>query len=54
MFIALLTVDAAESTPPELDQPLFDLLGIIAGAILLLGTVVTVAILLGAVPAGAF
>ena len=54
MFIAMLTVDAAESTPPELDQPLFDLLGIIAGAILLFGTAVTIAILLGAIPAGAF
>jgi membrane associated rhomboid family serine protease len=54
MFIALLTVDAAETTPPELDQPLFDLLGLIAGAVILLGTVATVAILLGAVRAGAF
>ena len=54
MGIAALTVDAAESTPPELDQPLFDLLGIIAGAIILLGAVATVAILIGALPAGAF
>jgi membrane associated rhomboid family serine protease len=54
MFIAMLTVDSAESTPPQLDQPLFDLLGIIASAAILVGAALTVAILLGAVSAGAF
>lgn len=54
MFIAMLTVDAAETTPPQLDQPLFDLLGIIASAIILLGAVVTVGILTGMVAAGSF
>jgi membrane associated rhomboid family serine protease len=54
MFIAMLTVDASESTPPQLDQPVFDLLGIVASAIVLVGAAVTVAILLGAVSAGAF
>jgi membrane associated rhomboid family serine protease len=54
MFIAMLTVDASESTPPQLDQPVFDLLGIVASAIILVGAAMTVAILLGAVSAGAF
>ena len=53
-IIAALTVDSAESQPPQLDQPLFDLLGLIASAVILFGTVVTVAILLGQVSAAAF